>query len=252
MPIAGLALLLLNATCIIHAARRGKNTLWYFAVIALPVIGALAYIALEMWPEMKRRPGTRRMVKDASWALKSPDIRYQILSDELKAIPTIENRHALAIECIHQKRYSDAIVILKSGLQGTQARDVLLLLTLAEAYFYQGNFTACLETFDTLRSSNPEYYKPDAHLLYARALDAAGRKQEALDEYEALASTYPGQEARCRYAFLLSEMGQRTRARSAADELIRMVDRGNRPYKTEQKEWYDRAHNLIHMIDTAQ
>lgn len=251
MPLAGLALLLLNATCIIHAARRGKSTIWYFAVLALPVIGALAYIVLEMWPEMRGRPSTKRMIKDASWAVKSPDMRYQILSDELKAIPTVENRHALAVECIHQKRYSDAIVILKTGLQGVQAKDIVLLLTLAEAYFYRGDFSACLETFTTLRQSNPDYYKPYAHLLYARALDAAGKKEEALQEFEALAPTYPGQEARCRYAFLLSEMGQRSQARSVADELLRMVQRGNRSYKVAQKEWADRTDNLIRMLESS-
>ena len=249
MPIAGFALLLLNATCIIHAARRGKSSMWYFAIIALPIIGALAYIIFEMWPEMKGRPGTRRMIKDASWAMKSPETRYDILAEELKAVPTIENRHALAVECILQKRYADAIVILKMGLQGAQAKDVLLLLTLAEAYFYQRNFNACLETFGELRSANPEYYKPDAHLLFARALEMAGRDAEALEEYGALAATYPGQEARYRYANLLSMNGKTGQARATASELLRMVERGNRNYKNAQKEWYDKAGALVDRID---
>ena len=46
-------------------------------------------------------------------------------------------------------------------------------------------------------------------MIYARALELQGKDQEALEEYRKLARYFAGEEARCRYAMMLQENGQR-------------------------------------------
>lgn len=145
----------------------------------------------------------------------------------------------------HQGHYDFAIKTIKDGLKGVHASDATMLLTLAEAYFRKGDFTNAINTFEELRADNPNWYKAEAHLIFARSLEGAGRQVEALEEYRALADRYPGQEARFRYACLLAIMGRKNEARAIAEELIMTVERGSRAYKNAQREWCDAAKELL-------
>jgi len=59
---------------------------------------------------------------------------------------------------------------------------------------------------------SPTDFTADARLDYARALAMQGKNTEACAQYEALLAVYAGEEARCRYALLLQQMGQEERA----------------------------------------
>ena len=66
-------------------------------------------------------------------------------------------------------------------------------------------------------------------------------RSEALAALRALAATYPGEEARCRYADLLARTGQADAARAEYREIIRRVDLQGRIYRKAQRAWYDAA-----------
>jgi len=96
-------------------------------------------------------------------------------------------------------------------------------------------------TLDTLRAHNPDYQSSGGHLLYARALEAGGRTAEALEQYEALAAYYPGEEARCRFALLLQKSGAIDHAMAVFQELVRNVERRGPTYRRSEKPWYETA-----------
>ena len=68
--------------------------------------------------------------------------------------------------------------------------------------------------------NNPDFKSADAHLLYARTLDAQGALEEAEHEYAAAAPGYPGAEARLRYALLLKRRGKLEEARRILKDLL--------------------------------
>ena len=70
-----------------------------------------------------------------------------------------------------------------------------LMLGLARAQFAAGKPADARATLDALIQHNPEFRSADGHLLYARALEAEGQSQRALEEYKALGGYYPGAEA---------------------------------------------------------
>src|SRR5262249_6252374 len=72
-----------------------------------------------------------------------------------------------------------------------------------------------------LRAAHPGSKNQDAHLLYARSLEALGHVSEALKEYEAVSQYYAGFEARVRWGLLLLKQGQPTRAHHLFSEVIR-------------------------------
>jgi len=77
----------------------------------------------------------------------------------------------------------------------------------------------------------------EAHLLYARALEAGGRSQEALDEYRALSAYYPGAEPRVRYGLLLNLLGRRDEARTLFADVVKQLRRAPKHVRKLQGEW---------------
>jgi hypothetical protein len=124
------------------------------------------------------------------------------------------------------------------------AHDANLMLGLAKAQFAKGDATAARTTLDDLIRLNPDFRSPDGHLLYARALEAEGNVQKALEEYKVLAPSYPGAEAAVRYAQLLQAQGRREEAQKVARELLEQARIAPGHYRKAQRPWLDAAERL--------
>jgi hypothetical protein len=59
VPVA-LVVLLLDITLIWHASRTGRLQPWAFIILMVPLIGALAYIVVELLPEWFSSPDAQR------------------------------------------------------------------------------------------------------------------------------------------------------------------------------------------------
>jgi hypothetical protein len=106
MPVA-LIVLLLDISLIYHASRTGRLQPWAFIILMVPLIGALAYIVVELIPEWFSSPGARQARQRVASRL-DPEKRYRELSDRLAGTDTIANRAALAEECAKIGRYGEA------------------------------------------------------------------------------------------------------------------------------------------------
>jgi hypothetical protein len=102
-----LVILLLDITLVYHASRTGRLQPWAFIILMIPGIGALAYIVVELVPEMLSRPGAQRARRRVADRL-DPEKLYRELSDRLAATDTIANRVALAAECQRIERFNEA------------------------------------------------------------------------------------------------------------------------------------------------
>ncbi|MGZ5989353.1 MAG: tetratricopeptide repeat protein, partial [Rhizomicrobium sp.] len=78
-------------------------------------------------------------------------------------------------------------------------------------------------------------------LLYARALEAQGKTDEAIAEYRRLVPYFSGEEARARFAMLLDKTGARDEARAIYQEIVKLLDGAPARYRQAQKEWGDIA-----------
>ena len=106
MPVA-LVVVLLDITLIYHASRTGRLQPWAFIILMIPVVGALAYIVVELVPEWFGSPGAQQARKRIAGKL-DPEKRYRELSDRLAGSDTIANRDALAAECLKIGRFDEA------------------------------------------------------------------------------------------------------------------------------------------------
>jgi hypothetical protein len=240
MPIfAGLGLLLALG-CAIHAGKTGRPFFWIYLCLFLPGIGPLAYLALEVLPELF---GSRRGQQATSAVVRAinPEKTYRALHDEVETAPTVENMRRLAEECVTLGRFAEAIALYRQCLTGMYEHDPALLLPLAQAQFAAGQHGETRDTLDRLRAANPDFESADGHLLYARTLEALGDTAGARREYEALVAYYPGPEATCRYALLLQRLGETQAAATLFAQIKRQLDRAPRHVRATHREWYQVA-----------
>jgi hypothetical protein len=102
-------------------------------------------------------------------------------------------------------------------------------------------FSGARATLDTLLATNPQFRSSDAELLRARVLESQGDHAAALEQYETLARSYPGEEARYRYGALLKSNGRFGDARSVFRDMLARAKHAPRYYRKKEKGWLESA-----------
>jgi hypothetical protein len=238
-PISILSILI-QAALIVHVIKTGRNQLWIWAIALLPGIGALAYVAAEVLPELFGGRSARRATASVRRML-DPDRELRRASAEVEISGNVDARRRLAEELFERSQYDRAIDVYRGGLKGIFEHDPTLLLGLARAQFAKQDFAAARGTLELLTRQNPDFKSADAQLLYARTLDAQNALDDAEREYAALAPGYPGAEARFRYGLLLKRRGKLQEAQRVLKDLLDGSRLSPAHYRRAQAEWLERA-----------
>lgn len=242
MPI-GLVIAVIDIALIVHAARTGRFSPWGFIILFLPGIGALAYVIVELLPEWFGSHKMRRTRQRLAGAM-NPTRRYRQLRDELDLVDTIANRSALAEECVALGKYDEALAQYDAILANPLGEEPAFMLGKARAQFGRGDAEAAITTLDELKRLWPDYQSAEGHLLYAVALDKAGRGEEALANYADVGRYYPGAEPRVRQAQLLQRLGRADEARAIAAEVARSLSRAPSHVRRNQTQWLAAARQI--------
>ncbi len=234
----------LSIALIIHCIKTGRNWIWVWVMLFLPLLGALAYAAVEIVPELFRSQSARHTARGLKKAI-NPFADLRRFEQEAGVTGNVASRQRYAEELLRHGRFAEAIEQYRQTLTGLYEHDPNLMLGLARAQFGQGDASAARATLEALLQHNPGFSSPERHLLYARALEQEGRLDQALQEYRALAPAYPGAEASVRYAQLLERQGAREEARRVARELLEQARIAPAHYRRAQRTWLDAAARLL-------
>jgi hypothetical protein len=101
----------------------------------------------------------------------------------------------------------------------------------------QGDPAACRELLGGLDLRRGSRNGGVADLLRARCIEAEGKREDALAAYKTLMAEFPGEEARCRYALLLRDLGRFDEARDTFRDVARSIAKGSRDYLRSEGEW---------------
>jgi hypothetical protein len=225
---------------IIHCLKTNRGTTWIFVLIVLPFVGAIAYVVVELMPDLLGSRSGRRTVRGLRDTL-NPEGDLRRLETEMKVSGNVHARQRYADELVRLGRAKEAVEIYRTSLTGLFADDPKLLLGFAHAQFAADETAGARQTLDELIAKNPDFKSPDGHLLYARALEAEGNTDKALSEYAALAEYFPGAEAGVRYAKLLKRAGREPQAREILENLLERSKLAPAHYRRAQREWLDSA-----------
>jgi hypothetical protein len=240
MPALAALVFGLQLLCLAHVMRTGRPCQWVFIIMGLPLAGCLAYLFMEILPDLRHSQAARQAVRDIG-AVIDPERDLREKAQRVAEADTVENRAALAEECLRCGRAADARQLFLSCLTGVHATDHALMLGLARAEFTLDDHAGACATLERLRAAHPNLDCPDGHLLYARGKEQQGEIEQALTEYAALAAYYPGEEPRCRLALLLQKTGRVAEAKALFREVVRSVERASKLYYRTERDWYEVA-----------
>jgi hypothetical protein len=243
MEFAGLVYLV-QIGLVVHVLRTGRNMYWVFILIIAPGIGGLAYLIVELLPDLMHNRRARGAVRGITKTLNpGAELRHRQRAHQLSG--SVDAARHLASELVEGGRYVEAIEHYENALTGLYQHDPDLMLGLASAQFGNQQYEDARTTMELLIGKNPDFRSPEGHMLFARAVEACGDDEKALDEYKAVASYYAGAEARLRYGLILERLGNHEAARAEFEEIVTTADLAPRHYRKAQREWIDEAKNGI-------
>lgn len=228
-------ILIIQITFAIHVFKSGRDQKWIWIIMFAPVIGCLAYYLLEIFPNSREERKVRQGIRDIAKSL-NPDGELTRRAAELQVSDTVQNKTALAEECLAKGMFDEAITLYLSALSGPFAADPKLLFGLGRAYFYNGNVIDAKAIFERLQRDRADFHRNDVNLLLARSYEALGNADEAERIYTKLKDTYVGFEAKYRYAMMLKNGGRPAQAKELFDIIISSGQR-NKSMLAGESEW---------------
>jgi hypothetical protein len=248
MPILLLASLALQVLCAIHVVRSGRPLYWIWLLLIGSYLAVIVYALVAVIPDLRNDPRSRTVAKRVLNTI-DPARQRRFIEQRLELADTADNRRALAEECLRLGDYANAAELYQSILKGIYATEPPFMLGLAHAQAGSGNYAAARSTLDALIQAHPAFRSSDGHLLYARCLEEVGEHDAALQEYEVLSRSYPGEQARLRYATLLRKHERVDDARQVLRDMLKRAKFAPRYYRRKESEWLDAAKRELSTLD---
>lgn len=240
MPILAFAHIAIAFGCAVHAVHSGQPIYWLFILFMFPLLGSAVYTFSVLIPSMGESPAARKAGQAARKAL-DPGKELREAEHQLSISRTPGNLRRTAEAHLALNHPDQALDLLREATNGAYADDAGMLIARARAEFETGSFEIAEKSLEHLRDVHPRLNAPEGHLLYARTLEALGKNDEALQEYEAVSGYFPGAEARARWAKLLEALGHHDAANTQWYEILNAARIAPKHARKLQAKWISMA-----------
>ncbi len=243
MPIIGFSLIF-SIIAIVHVIKTGRSQLWIMALLSLPGLGVLAYLIVEILPELMQGRASRKVTGKLSKALHQGR-DFNEAKNDYELSGSVQSACNLAELHSERGEFSEAEGLYQQSLVGLNERNPDIMHKLASVQFELNKFNDAKQTLDKLIEKNPQYKNQDAHLLYARTLDAMGDFDAASEEYQTLVKYYTGPEPAYRFAKMLQQRGDTAAAASLFEDIIKKAKMSPGHYQSMHSEWISKARREV-------
>ena len=239
MPLA-ILLIIVQVVLVVHIIKTGRNTIWIWLVVLIPLVGSIAYIIVEILPAYLNSYKGQKAKRDLS-KIFNPNKNFNDAVENYSVTDTVGNTEKLASECLSKGMYSEAKELYSKCLNGIHKYDSRMMLGLAKAEFGLKNFEEVTNILNAMMDQNPDHEDSEAHLLYARAMEGLGEDQSAHEVYDALESYSKTPEVMFRHAILLRKIGDEKGAQEKLQQLLRIAKISGKHHRSLHKEWITMA-----------
>jgi hypothetical protein len=219
MTIFGLGIHILIAIFFaIHAVRSGRELYWLIVLFSFPGIGSLVYFFVVFLPQSRLEHGLRKagsLVKNSL----DPGREMRDAQKAFDLTPTAHNQMRLANALFEAGKVDESVRQFDACLSGPFANDPEIGMCAAQAKLANGQAQDAIALLQGLRQRQSAFRPEQIGLLLARSYAAAGRQQEAGEEFGAAAARFASIEARAEFALWAIEQGRSEIAQNAIEEL---------------------------------
>lgn len=238
MEFVSILIWVIQIALIIHVLKTGVSRIWIIILIFMPLIGGLAYFVIELLPQFSSSITGQRAVRSVKQTL-NPGADLRQHEAAWNQSPNVDNSRRYAEALIDAGKTIEAEEIISGALKGLFKTEPTLLLLKARLQFENERSADAVQTLETLQEHNPDFRSAEGHLLYARALQAQDRIEEAIKEYSSVSGYFPGVEARYRLAQCLEIAGKTSAARSEYESILNDAKLAPPHFRKSQKQWLD-------------
>jgi hypothetical protein len=233
----------LQAICVIHCVRRGKQNNWIWLIVFLPLIGCLVYIFTEIFSGRDIQK-----VQSGVSSVFNPGGSVRRLEDNLRFSDTFANRVALADAYLATGHTDRAIEFYESSLAGNFTENEHVLSQLIIAY-YQGKRYDDIIPIARKIYTAPQFARSRSHILYAAALGYTGNYEQAEKEFKTMKARFANYEARYYYAILLAGTDRAPEARQLFFEMLDEVTHLSSYERRYNRDWFRLAKNELNKLN---
>lgn len=210
----------------------------------LPLAGSIAYLIIEILPDLLGSHSGRKASSNLRKII-NPNKDMNDATHNYSVSDTINNSIRLAEECFNKNMFSEAKELYSKCLRGVHEYDPDIMYGLSQTEFALQNHSEVKFILDQIIEKNPDYKNANAHLLYARNLEALNETNLALKEYEVLDKYFSGPEATYHYAKLLKSNGEQSKSKELFEKIIHYSKTAGKHYNTLYKEWIKKTKSEI-------
>ena len=238
MELSSIIIWSIQLALIIHVLKTDRSKYWILMLIFMPLIGGLAYLIIEVLPEFRGSIKGQRAMRTVKQTL-NPGAELRHHEAAWSQSPNVDNGRRYAQALLDSGKTDEAEEIIDQALKGLFATEPTLLLLKAKLQFSKDQVRETVKTLESLLEHNPDFRSAEGHLLYARALEAEDRIDDAIREYSAVSGYFPGVEARYRLAKCLEVAGKDSAAKAELESILNDAKLAPPHFHKSQKTWLD-------------
>ncbi len=220
-----------------HVYKTGRPYWWIWVLLMAPIVGGLLYFFIELLPQV--RYSGRHHLNYSRFVPKSIVIRR--LEEELNETDTIENRLALALMFHDIGRKDEAEKLATPAVSGVFRDDPEVIADVCWFKIEAGKYQEASELLSKAAATSDKIVQARLELIRARIKLGLGQISEALNIFNSLHNNGMGEEPRYRTGECFFALGEKDKAKSIFEDIIKKYRKGNVSWRRAEKTWFNAA-----------
>jgi len=230
--------IVLQALAVIHFIRRRPDTYWLWIILMFPGIGALAYIFIQVIPDV----GLLR----TSFQVFPRRKRIRQLEAMILDNPSIGNYEELGDLYLDDGKYSKARECFDKVLAREESIDPLYHRALCALALNDDK--AAIADLEKVIARDPKYDYQRAVGLLAHAWGKIGERDKASTLFAEVTQTSTLSETQYNYASFLAETGRAAEAREWAERILRKKATMPDYIRRRERPWFRKTRVLLNSL----
>jgi hypothetical protein len=231
----------LQALAVIHFVRRRPDTYWLWIILVFGGLGALAYILVEVIPDVRLLRGAFQVFPRRK--------RIKALEAAIIDNPSIGNYEELGDLYLDDKQYARARECFDNVIARSDGIDPFYRRALAELAL--NDYQAAAADLAKVVARDPKYDYQRAAGLHAHALARTGDRESAAALFAEVTNTSTLSETQYHYASLLADEGRTPEAREWAERILRKKATMPDYIRRRERPWFRSARALLKRLPRA-
>lgn len=227
--------IILQAIALVHFARRRPDTYWLWIILVFGGLGALAYIFIEVVPDVRLLRGAYQVFPRRK--------RIRELEGLIFDNPSVGNFEELGDLYLDDRQYAKARECFDKVIARADTIDPRYRRGLSEIAL--DDFPAAAADLGKVMALDPRYDYQRAAGLHAHALAKTGEREKADALFGEVLQTSTLSETQYNYACFLAVSGRAAEARQWAERILRKKATMPDYIRRRERPWFRKAGMLL-------